>query len=196
MKINIFFIHFIFIILVKTQVIKSNNANISNNILKDILSGLAPTKNKDSFISNVVAYDKNLRPSGILGLNTNIDKLGALRIHLSVQLVQIIELNERKMILTVSVYFFFSWNDPRLSWNETMYNNVSIITVPASYFWLPDISILNFADDASNNLIPYPSNQMVMINSNGSFYLTMGLPKLSLICNINIYKYPFDRQKW
>jgi hypothetical protein len=193
---NLIFLFAIFINILRIQIIKCDNANISNNILKDILSGVAPTKNKDSLIKSVVPYNKNVRPSGIIGLNTNIDRLGALKIHVSIQLVKLSELDERKQKLTIMIFIYLKWNDPRLSWNDSNYNNVSIITTSASSFWLPDLSIINIADDATDNLIPYPSNQMVMINSNGSFYLTMGLPKLSTSCYMNIYKYPFDKQRW
>ena len=177
------------------ELINCNNANNANKIFNDILSGKAPTTNKLSFISDVVPYNPKIRPGGIIGSNTNIDEVGALKIYVSILVRRLVGLDERNQMLSSFVMFLLRWNDPRLSWNSTMYDGIEVQTAPASSFWLPDLSILNMAD-ASTNLISYVSNQNIIINSDGTIYLSMGIPKLVTRCNMNVYKYPFDRQTW
>lgn len=163
------------------------------SIFDDIMSGQAPTTNPDSFITSQIKYNSRLRPIGIYGKNKNIAKTGALLIQVILSLRQIVSLDEKNQILTTSFYLLLSWNDPRLSWKPETYNNIKTITVPASNFWLPDLSILNAV--SSNNLITYSPNQNAVINNDGTQYVTLSFASQSTRCKLNVYNYPFDTQK-
>ena len=185
----------ILIQLLTIEIIDCNNVNSVNKVYTDILSGQAPTTNKLSFINDVIPYNSKIRPTGIIGSNTNIDEVGALKIHVSITIRRIVSLDEINQMLTTFLIFLLKWNDPRLSWNSTMYDDVVVQTAPASSFWLPGLTILNLADTA-NNFISFVPNQNVIITSNGTVYLSIGMPKLVTRCNMNVYKYPFDHQTW
>ena len=181
--------------LLTVKIIDCNNVNIVNKIYTDILSGKAPTTNKLSLITDEVSYNPKIRPSGIIGSNTNIDEAGALKIYVSLSIRRIVGLDERNQMLTTFVMFLIRWNDPRLSWNSTLYDDVEVQTAPASSFWLPDLAIINMAD-ATHNFISYVSNQNLLITSDGTVYLSIGMPKMVTRCAMNVYKYPFDQQNW
>ena len=186
---------FYFFYLLSFEFIECNKAFTTNKIYDHILSGEAPTTNKHSLITEKVSYNSKIRPNGVIDSNTNIDENGALKLHISLLPRRIVGFDERNMMLTTFVMLMVRWNDPRLSWNSTMYDDITELNLPASSFWLPDLAILNMADVVSN-IITYNSYQNVLINSDGTVYLTIGMPKLITRCNMNVYKYPFDRQTW
>jgi hypothetical protein len=37
------------------------------------------------------------------------------------------------------------WNDPRLSWNASSYNNITQVLLPASKVWTPDLVVVSEA---------------------------------------------------
>ena len=45
--------------------------------------------------------------------------------------------------LLSSVWLRMVWNDGRLQWNESDYNNVSFIHMSPDKIWLPDVLIYN-----------------------------------------------------
>ena len=170
-----------------------DNPEDVKTILKDILNGKSPlTIQNESYIYNETQYDSSLRPTGLAGKNKNIDKDGTLVVTVILTLRQLVSLDEKNQILTTSFYMLLKWGDPRLMWNKAKYKNISSITVPASRFWLPDLAIMNSA--LTSNFITYPSNQNVIIFSNGDSYLTLSLPSQATRCKLNVYKYPFDAQ--
>jgi nicotinic acetylcholine receptor beta-4 len=163
-------------------------------ILQDILNGKTPlTIQNESYILNETKYDQFLRPTGVAGKNKNIDKDGTLIITIILTLRQLVSLDEKNQILTTSFYMFLKWGDPRLMWNSTKYKNITSIIAPSSKFWLPDLAIMNSA--LTSNFIVYPSNQNIIIFSNGDSYLTLSLPSQATRCKLDVYKYPFDAQK-
>jgi hypothetical protein len=103
-----------------------------NTVYTDIMSGKAPTTNKFSGIPKDVPYNSNIRPSGTVGVHSNVDSSGALFVNVEMDLKQIVSLDEVGQILTTNFYLQVSWGDPRLSWNSTSYNNVQCITALSS----------------------------------------------------------------
>jgi hypothetical protein len=173
-----------------------NNEPVSpddvNRIFTDIMSGKAPTKVTNSYITTEIAYSSKLRPGGIIGNNTNIDEDGSLKLTVMLSLRQLVSLDEKNQILTTSFYLLLKWADPRLMWNPDLYKSLKSITVTASQFWLPDLAIMNAA--STTNFISYSSNQNIIISYDGSVFLTVSLPSQSTRCKINAYNFPFDTQ--
>ncbi len=62
-------------------------------------------------------YDRSLRPSS------------KTEIILELALKQLIDVNEKTQIITTSFYLFISWNDPRLKWNSSDYEEIKRIPV-------------------------------------------------------------------
>jgi hypothetical protein len=173
---------------------KPDNPEDVNTILQDILKGKSPlTCQNESFISNITIYDPMLRPTGLAGKNTNIDKDGTLKIQIALSLRQLVSFDEKNQILTTSFYLMLNWGDPRLMWDSKKYKNITSIIAPATKFWLPDLAIMNSA--LTSNFITYSSNQNVIIFNDGNTYLTLSLPSQATRCKLDVYKYPFDKQE-
>ncbi len=170
----------------------SSNPITMNRIYQDIRSGIAPLTNKKSFITEKIKYNPKLRPTGIIGKNTNVDKNGALKIDVTLSLNQLVSIDEKSQILTTSFQLLLSWQDPRFMWNPTIYNNTLSGTIPITSVWMPDLAILNSA--GNSDLIAYATNQNIIITFEGRIYLTLSLPSQQTRCRLNVYKYPFDMQ--
>jgi hypothetical protein len=162
------------------------------SLLTDILSGAAPLTYSGSYITTQVAYNSKLRPTGIIGSNTNIDEYKVLKISTVLSLSKIISLDEKNQVLTTNFYLLLQWNDPRLSWDPSSYGNTYVVTLPYSYFWVPDVAIMNAA--GINTLISYPPNQYITLFFQGTSYLTLSLSSQQTKCSLYVYKYPFDSQ--
>jgi nicotinic acetylcholine receptor beta-4 len=189
------YLFILILILIVTQISDCKKYSNPNNALKvynDIMDGKAPLTTDDSYINVTNKYNKQLRPTGEIGLNKNINQNGTLKITLTVSLRQIVSLDEKQQIITTSLYLLVKWDDPRLMWDPDQYQTTTI-TVQASLFWIPDLAIVNAA--SGSNLISIPPNQNIVINYNGSSYLTLSLPSQQTRCKLNVYKYPFDTQK-
>ncbi len=111
---------------------ESINPTKENTVYTDIINGRAPTTTSSSNITTNVTYDPNIRPSGTVGENNNVDSNGTLFVNVELDLKQIVSLDEVEQILTTNFYLQVSWGDPRLSWNISKYNNVYYITALAS----------------------------------------------------------------
>jgi hypothetical protein len=185
------YVELIFLILI--IFISGSTSTIINSILTDIMNGVAPIGNNNSHIKDQVEYNSKLRPTGLIGLNDNVNENGSLIINSTIKLNQIVSFDERNQILTTSFYLLISWQDPRLMWNPTEYNNTLGGIFPLSGMWTPDLAILN--SGGPTNLITFPSNLNVLITFEGITYLTLSIPSQQTRCKLNVFKYPFDTQK-
>ena len=94
-------------------------------------------------------------------------------IKLNLQLKQIITVNDFSQIISTSSYLVAAWNDSRLIWDPRNYSNTSLITVPASNLWMPDLCVINSAD--TNGFITISNNDMAYILNSGQVALYISL---------------------
>ncbi|XP_029436323.1 acetylcholine receptor subunit epsilon isoform X2 [Rhinatrema bivittatum] len=92
-----------------------------------------------------------------------------------------------KLILTNLISL--TWTDYRLTWNASAYDNISVIRVPFSKVWLPDIVLENNIDGKFD--VAYYAN--VLVDNSGSMYW---LPPAIFrsTCSIEVTYFPFDWQ--
>ncbi|XP_061106407.1 acetylcholine receptor subunit epsilon isoform X2 [Conger conger] len=126
-------------------------------------------------------YNKNIRPSEYPG-----DKV---QVELKLTLTNLISLNEKEETLTTNVWILIQWQDYRLAWNESMYYGISVVRVPYSKVWLPDIVLENNIDGQFD--VAYYAN--VLIFSSGHMYWLPPAIYRST-CSIEITYFPFDWQ--
>ena len=65
---------------------------------------------------------------------------------ISIQLKQIISLDEKNQILSTTSFISQTWYDPRLSWNKSANDNIEVIMVSLKNLWLPDTIVINSAN--------------------------------------------------
>ncbi|CAG0886492.1 unnamed protein product [Cyprideis torosa] len=128
-------------------------------------------------------YDKSVRPS-----RSSHD---ALEVVFGMALTQIIDMDERNQILTTNCWLNEIWNDHGLRWNASDFGNISVIRIPASKVWRPDIILYNNADSQYNSAI---LSTNVIVNSTGNVaWLSSAIFRSS--CQINVEYFPFDEQR-
>ncbi|KAG8445044.1 hypothetical protein GDO86_009982 [Hymenochirus boettgeri] len=126
-------------------------------------------------------YKKDVRP--VKNIDETVD------VYLALTLSNLISLKEADETLTTNVWVELSWYDPRLSWNESEFHNITIIRVPPSMVWQPQLILENNNNGVFE--VAYYSN--VLVHSNGYMYwLPPAIFQTS--CSINVNYFPFDWQ--
>ena len=129
----------------------------------------------------LTGYNKNVRPNYLTEMSFEL------------QLNQILAVDEKNQVMTSSFYLKMLWQDPRLTWTESDYENVTQILIPALSLWLPDSYIINTAD--ANGFITYTSSHFALLSSDGYVYLIINLSAYKTKCAINVLGFPYDYQK-
>ncbi|XP_071495335.1 neuronal acetylcholine receptor subunit alpha-6-like [Diadema antillarum] len=80
------------------------------------------------------------------------------------------------------------WTDPRLAWNESNFDGIDVLRLPASQLWIPDIVLYNSVAEWETlspvHVLAYPD---------GIVYSIAPLSVKSS-CEMNLAKYPYDVQ--
>uniref|UniRef100_A0A8D0H4I4 Acetylcholine receptor subunit gamma n=1 Tax=Sphenodon punctatus TaxID=8508 RepID=A0A8D0H4I4_SPHPU len=84
------------------------------------------------------SYNRNLRPAHKEG--------DIIDVTLKLTLTNLISLNEREETLTTNVWIEMQWNDYRLKWDPSSYDNIQRLRIPSTMVWLPDIILENNID--------------------------------------------------
>jgi hypothetical protein len=128
------------------------------------------------------SYDPYLRPRIQQGdpvvLNVSF---GAKRLH---------DLNEKDQRVSLLGYFDISWNDEFLVWDEEVFSNIGDIVVKNKDIWWPSIGLSNPFRDFRILENPY---DIFRVSSNGVINWNPG-GLFSVLCGMNMLKYPFDTQ--
>uniref|UniRef100_V9KTW6 Acetylcholine receptor gamma subunit n=1 Tax=Callorhinchus milii TaxID=7868 RepID=V9KTW6_CALMI len=110
-------------------------------------------------------------------------------VHLKLILTNLISLNEKEETLTTNVWIEIQWQDYRLVWNQTDYEDLSLLRIPSSLLWLPDIVLENNIDGQFE--IAYYAN--VLVYSTGDMYWLPPAIYRST-CSVGVTYFPFDWQ--
>nr|QQY02548.1 nicotinic acetylcholine receptor alpha subunit-4 [Cryptocotyle lingua] len=131
---------------------------------------------------------KNYEDAGITGRPV-INTEEVVKINMSLSLVQILDLDEKNQILTISVWPLFNWLDHILTWDPKNYSQVLEVRVPAKKIWTPDIVLYNYADERLKEM----RDAMVIVQHDGSIkWMPPAIFKSN--CKIDIKRFPFDEQ--
>ncbi|XP_046338662.2 neuronal acetylcholine receptor subunit alpha-7-like [Haliotis rufescens] len=64
-------------------------------------------------------------------------------VSIGMSLIQLTSLDSKSGYSEFEVWMSYEWTDPRLSWNGTTLNETSMIRIPASKIWNPDVTLYN-----------------------------------------------------
>ena len=64
-------------------------------------------------------------------------------VNLTLEMLQIVLLDEKEEYMKASVYFTHSWYDQYLHWEPEEFEDIAILRVPPKRAWNPDIVLLN-----------------------------------------------------
>ncbi|CAH1802540.1 unnamed protein product [Owenia fusiformis] len=127
-------------------------------------------------------YDKYARP--VLKTKDTVNMT------LGMNLVQIVDLDEKSQILTLSLYITKSWTDIQLQWHPEDFGGVSHIRVPISKLWKPDIVLYNSA--AEEYKMTFEANAVVY---SSGMVLWVPHAMVKVYCQLDMSRFPFDEQK-
>nr|KAF6342915.1 5-hydroxytryptamine receptor 3B [Pipistrellus kuhlii] len=125
-------------------------------------------------------YHKDVRPVH--------DWTEATMVYLDVCVRAVLDVDAQNQKLKTNVWYIEVWDDEFLSWNSSMFDDISQISLPLSAIWAPDIIINEFVDLDRLPDLPY-----VYVNSSGTVKNSKSIQVVSA-CSLETYAFPFDIQ--
>ncbi|XP_064630488.1 acetylcholine receptor subunit alpha-like 1 isoform X2 [Lineus longissimus] len=126
-------------------------------------------------------YNKLVRPVG-----NNSDTL---TVYLGLKLSQLIDVDEKNLMMTTNVWLLQRWRDYKLKWDPEKYGGVKVLYVPSEEIWLPDIVLYNNADGSYEITI---KTKAILRPTGLVEWEPPAIYKSS--CNIDVEFFPFDEQ--
>lgn len=62
----------------------------------------------------------------------------SVKVHVKASLYQIVDLDQRNNLATLSAYFDVSWFDPFMTWNVTEFQGITTTFIPIKWIWRPE----------------------------------------------------------
>lgn len=143
-------------------------------------------------------YEGNIEAKLIHNILSNVNTLvrpvkclhHTVQVKMDFNLISIVELDQKKEILSTNSWLSFVWQDDLISWNTSDYKGIMSVTVPQEKIWLPEIVV----DNSVKEYKKFGSDGfLVEIENNGTIYWEPG-DIFQTQCSLDITKYPFDTQ--
>ncbi|KAL4623923.1 neuronal acetylcholine receptor subunit alpha-2-like [Arapaima gigas] len=128
-----------------------------------------------------IGYNKWSRPV------PNISDVVIVKFGLSI--AQLIDVDEKNQMMTTNVWLKQEWNDYKLRWNPSEYENVTSIRVPSELIWVPDIVLYNNAD---GEFAVTHMTKAHLFHTGMVRWVPPAIYKSS--CSIDVTFFPFDQQ--
>ncbi|KAA0711574.1 Neuronal acetylcholine receptor subunit alpha-2 [Triplophysa tibetana] len=128
-----------------------------------------------------IGYNKWSRPV------RNISDVVIVKFGLSI--AQLIDVDEKNQMMTTNVWLKQEWNDYKLRWSPSDYENVTSIRVPSEMIWVPDIVLYNNAD---GEFAVTHMTKAHLFHTGKVSWVPPAIYKSS--CSIDVTFFPFDQQ--
>ncbi|XP_062862781.1 neuronal acetylcholine receptor subunit alpha-2a [Trichomycterus rosablanca] len=128
-----------------------------------------------------IGYNKWSRPV------QNITDVVIVKFGLSI--AQLIDVDEKNQMMTTNVWLKQEWNDYKLQWEPSDYDNVTSIRVPSELIWVPDIVLYNNAD---GEFAVTHMTKAHLFHTGQVRWVPPAIYKSS--CSIDVTFFPFDQQ--
>ncbi|KAM8826293.1 neuronal acetylcholine receptor subunit alpha-2 [Synchiropus picturatus] len=135
----------------------------------------------DLFKRLFAGYNKWSRPV------PNISDVVIVKFGLSI--AQLIDVDEKNQMMTTNVWLKQEWNDYKLRWTPSEYDNVTSIRVPSELIWVPDIVLYNNAD---GEFAVTHMTKAHLFHTGKIRWVPPAIYKSS--CSIDVTFFPFDQQ--
>ncbi|EYB85331.1 hypothetical protein Y032_0300g1805 [Ancylostoma ceylanicum] len=113
-----------------------------------------------------------------------------LDVHVSAGLYQIVDLDQKNNLATVSAYFDVWWMDEFLVWRPADYDGITKIFVPMKWVWKPEFYMYH---SVYGRVPEYATDAPAQIQSDGRVRMFVSISSKSF-CPINFKRFPFDSQ--
>ncbi|XP_041363070.1 neuronal acetylcholine receptor subunit alpha-5-like isoform X2 [Gigantopelta aegis] len=113
----------------------------------------------------------------------------SVKIQFNMQLIQIMDLDEKEQVLTLNVWDRYTWVDEYLKWDPKDWGGVDKIRIPPTKIWIPDIKLYNYAD---TRLEEHRDASCVVSYTGSILWMPQAVYRSS--CEIDVSSFPFDVQ--
>ncbi|XP_061168797.1 neuronal acetylcholine receptor subunit beta-3-like [Saccostrea echinata] len=113
-------------------------------------------------------------------------------VNFGISLNQILDLDEKKQIITTSVWVKEIWHDESLTWEPEKYENTTRLIVSSTELWLPDVFIFNTAGGHAEGFVNVTGSKLLIENS-GMVTWTVPL-MIKSSCPVDVTYFPYDQQ--
>lgn len=113
-------------------------------------------------------------------------------VSLDIALRQIINLNEKDQVLKTNVWVRMGWNDCRLKWDSSKYEDVDHLVIPYAEVWTPDLALYDSA--AEEVMMPGLTEYRAHVSNDGAVQYNFPTV-LNSVCRVTVTYFPFDTQK-
>lgn len=111
-------------------------------------------------------------------------------VYFGINLVQLLDLDEKNQVLITNVYSVYQWNDKGLKWHPAHYGGLNKVRLPVNRIWTPDIVLYNYADTR----LEEKREALAVVFDDGT--VEWRPPSIfKSTCQIDIVKFPYDVQK-
>ncbi|CAA98507.1 Acetylcholine receptor subunit alpha-type deg-3 [Caenorhabditis elegans] len=134
-------------------------------------------------------YDVRVRPI--------LDHKKSLKVHISISLYQIIEVDEPSQNIKLNVWMIQKWRDEYLDWNPNEYGMINSTIIPFHHLWIPDTYLYNSVKMSRDETERYMNIQATSNYWKGEkgAELSFLYPAIyTITCRLNIRFFPYDRQ--
>ncbi|KAL3097542.1 hypothetical protein niasHS_003990 [Heterodera schachtii] len=134
-------------------------------------------------------YDVRVRPI--------IDHTKPLKVHISMSLYQIIEVNEPAQNIKMNVWMIQKWHDEMLHWDPREYDMINSTILPHEVLWIPDTYVYNSVVMNADETERYMNIRVDTLFWEGRQGATMSFlyPAIyTVTCRLNIRYFPYDQQ--
>ncbi|XP_049737426.1 5-hydroxytryptamine receptor 3C [Elephas maximus indicus] len=110
------------------------------------------------------------------------------KVNISFALSAILGVDAQLQLLTSFLWLDMIWDNPFISWNPEECVNINKLTLLAENLWLPDIFIME-----STDVDQTPPGLTAYVSSGGQIHYSKPM-RVTSICNLDIFYFPFDQQ--
>lgn len=134
-------------------------------------------------------YDVRVRPIS--------NHSAPLKIHISMSLYQIIDVNEPSQNIKMNMWMIQKWSDEMLDWNPQEYGMINSTILPHSSLWIPDTYLYNSVVMSRDETERYMNVQVASRYWEGKPGANMSFlyPAIyTVTCRLNVRYFPYDQQ--
>ena len=129
----------------------------------------------------LIGYRKEIRPSLYVNVSVDFSKF------------EILKIDEKNKLMNSSCIIEQSWNDSRLTWDPSAFNNLLSIQVDLVSIWKPDLIIYNSV--RGDGFLPInKQSSYASVNYKGQVKFKSKALSIQTFCELYSYNYPFDNQ--
>ncbi|KAK6179138.1 hypothetical protein SNE40_011560 [Patella caerulea] len=117
----------------------------------------------------------------------------ALNVDFGLALNQILDLEEKRQVLTSAVWIYEEWFDDNLQWDPEKYNGLDTLIIPSTRIWLPDVFLFNTAGENLDGFVNVTGSK-AMVRYDGLIRWMIPI-MLKSSCGVDVTYFPYDYQK-